>query len=202
MAKNNRTIERIQAVWNILGGEEGVDRLIRGEITVCGPERAWREEGGVIYFSVTSDGATGEEWIKRLESKGFRLSNCAQRVLRSSDFKPTNGVITRIAVLKGILFGDNDLSTKKIRTEANKRGLVVPKAEVACLIREKFPKEEIEAMGLCWIVTMHEPIKDFDGDPRLLGSDHSGRGCWLSAYFDGPGIVWFREGGFAFVLKE
>ncbi len=34
MAKNNTTVDRIQAVWNKLGGEEGVDRFLRGEFTV------------------------------------------------------------------------------------------------------------------------------------------------------------------------
>lgn len=30
--KNNKTVDRIQAVWNKLGGEEGVDALLRGNI--------------------------------------------------------------------------------------------------------------------------------------------------------------------------
>lgn len=34
MARNNATVDRIQAVWNILGGEDGVDRLISGELEV------------------------------------------------------------------------------------------------------------------------------------------------------------------------
>ena len=42
MSANNKTVDRIQAVWNILGGEEGVDRLLRGEIVVKMPERIWK----------------------------------------------------------------------------------------------------------------------------------------------------------------
>lgn len=34
MARNNATVDRIQAVWNKLGGENGVDRFLRGEIAV------------------------------------------------------------------------------------------------------------------------------------------------------------------------
>lgn len=34
MASNNRTIDRIQAVWNKLGGEEGVDRFLEGDQVV------------------------------------------------------------------------------------------------------------------------------------------------------------------------
>jgi len=71
-------------------------------------KRSWREQDGVIYFTVTSDDTTGEEWIIRLEKKGYRVSNYAKSILRSDGFKPTKGVVTEIAVLKGILFSDSD----------------------------------------------------------------------------------------------
>ncbi len=194
------TLGRVEAVWNILGGEEGVERLLRGELSVSEPTRSWREQDGVIYLSVTSDGTTGSEWIKRLKEKGFRLDNYAKSILRSPDFKPTSGVTTETVVLKSMLFKDKDLVTKKIRAEADKRKLSKPNAEVACLIREKFSDEEIKAMSLSWIITMHEPIEDLDGDPNLLGAfcsdDH-----WLHAYYDLPGYRWFRGDGFAFVVS-
>ncbi|HNW55657.1 MAG TPA: hypothetical protein PKN62_01090, partial [bacterium] len=46
----------------------------------------WTEKDGVVYFSVTSDGVTGEEWITRLESKGFRAGDYVKNVLRSKGF--------------------------------------------------------------------------------------------------------------------
>ena len=148
MAKNNRTVDRIQAVWNILGGEEGVDQLLRGDLVVSEQKRKWRKEDSVIYFSVTSDGTTGEDWIKRLEGNGFRIGDSAKQVLRSSGFKPTKGLTTEVAVLLGCLFKYNNRVTKKIRAEAAKRKLPKPNAELACLIREKFADKEIKAMGL------------------------------------------------------
>jgi len=164
--------------------------------------RKWREVDGVIYFSVTSDGTTGEDWITRLESKGFRVSDYAKQVLRSQNFKPTNCVTTEVAVLKGVLFLDNDRITKNIRAEADKRKLSKPNAELACLIREKFTDKEIEAMDLLWIVTMHEPINDSDGDPNLLNADRDDDGRWLSAYNDGPDDRWHRGNGFAFAVSS
>src|SRR3989344_8863779 len=104
-------------------GEDGPERFLRGEVTVSEPIRSWREEDGAIYFSVTSDGTTGEDWIKCLEGKGFRVGDYAKQVLRSPDFKPTKGLTTEVAVLKGMLFEDNDRITKKIRAEADKRKL-------------------------------------------------------------------------------
>jgi hypothetical protein len=186
-----------------MGTADGIRAFLAGKLVVSEPARRWREQDGVIYFTLPpTDNTTGEEWIKRLESKGFRIGDYAKSILRSQDFKPTNGVIYEIAVLKGMLFEDNDRITKKIRTEADKRKLTKPNVEAACLIRENFSDEEIEAMGPRWIIVMHEPIKDSDGDPHLLDVNRRGGGRWLNAYFDGPGDRWGRGDGFAFVVSQ
>ena len=82
-----------------------------------------------------TDGTTGEDWITRLESNGFHVQDYAKQVLRSPDFKPTKGLTTDAAVLKGMIFTDNDRITKKILAEADKRKRSKPNAELACLIR-------------------------------------------------------------------
>lgn len=198
----NVTLGRVEAVWNKLGGEEGVDKFLSGKLVVQKPVCSWREEDGVIYFTVTSDGTTGSDWIKRLEKKGFRLSKWAKDVLGSSDFKPTSGVAYQIAVLKGTLFTDSDRITKKIRAEAERRKLEKPNAEVACLIREMFSDEDLEVMGLYWIVVFHEPIKDSGGDLSLLNANRDNEGRWLSAYYDKPDDNWNSANGFAFALPQ
>src|SRR3989344_5853507 len=165
----------------------------RHELSVSTPSRLWREEDGVIYFSVTSDGMTGEDWIKRLEGNGFRVGDYAKQVLRTPSFKPSSGVTTEVAVLRGCLFEDNDRYTAKIRAEADKRKLSKPNAELACLIREKFRDLEIKAMGLWYIVAMHEPINDSGGGPCLLNASRSGDGRWLNAYDGRPDYRWYRD---------
>jgi hypothetical protein len=163
---------------------------------------SWREQDGVIYFSVESDGTTGEDWITRLENKGFHVGDYAKQVFCSPDFKPTSGVTIEIVILKGTLFEYNYIRTAKhIHAEANKRKLDKPNAEVACLIREKFTDEEIKAMGLYWIVVMHEPINDSDDNPIFLRVDRGGSGNWLYAYFE-PDDGWGSESGFAFVVSH
>src|SRR3990167_4752772 len=195
------TAGQLNAIVKKLGGHDMALRFLRDELSVSEPTRSWREEDGVIYFSVTSDGTTGEDWITRLESKGFRVGDYAKQVLRSTDFKPTSGVTTETVVLPGSFFGDKDLDTAKIRDEAKKRKLVTPNAELACLIREKFRDDEIEAMGLWYIVAMHEPMSDSDGDPRLLDARRDVGGRWLSASYVRPGRRWHRDGGFAFAVS-
>lgn len=196
------TAGQLNAIVKKLGGHEMALRFLRDELTVSEPTRSWREEDGVIYFSVESDGTTGEDWIKRLEGNGFRVGDYAKQVLRSPDFTPTNGVTTEVAVLKGMLFEDNDRTTKKIRAEADKRKLGKPNAELACLIRLKFTDEEIEAMGLWYIVAMHEPINDSGGDPDLLSADRDDDGRWLGACYGTPGGRWDRGSGFAFAVSQ
>ncbi len=190
------TAGQLNAIVKKLGGHDMALRFLRDELSVSEPTRSWREENGVIYFSVTSDGTTGEDWIKRLEGNDLRIGDYAKQVLRSPDFKPTNGVVIEVAVLKGKLFEDNDRITKKIRAEADKRKLSEPNAELACLIREKFTDKEIEAMGLWWIVAMHEPINDSGGGPSLLSADRFDGGRWLRAYDGGP------DSGFAFAVSQ
>ena len=201
-ASASLTAGQLNAIVKKLGGHDAALKFLRGELTVSEPTRSWREQDGVIYLSVTSDGTTGPEWIARLEKKGFRVGDYAKSVLCSKDFKPTSGVTTEIAILKGMLFEDSNRITKKIRTEAESRKLTKPNAEVACLIRENFSDEEIEAMGLWWIVAMHEPINDSDGDPLLLSVYRYDDGSWLNTYFGGPDNKWNRDNGFAFVVSQ
>lgn len=72
MSKYNVSIDgvSVEAVFNKLGGVEGARRFLKGELIVNEAPHFWREEDGVFYFSVTSDGTTGPEWIERFKSKG------------------------------------------------------------------------------------------------------------------------------------
>jgi len=203
MKYGNATLGQVEAVWNKLGGEEGVNRLLRGELVVSAPVRNWREEDGVIYFTVTSNGFSGKDWIKHFESKKIKVGDYAKQLLLSKDFKPSKkGAVSQIAVIKGEFFSDSDRITSNIRNEADKRKFEKPNAEVACLIRDMFTDEQIKEMGLWWIVAMHEPIKDSDGDLSLLGTYRFDSESWLFTRYGRPGYGWIREYGFAFVAPQ
>ena len=201
--KLNALVKNIMRQTGETDPNEAVRLVNSGEWVVSKLIRSWREEDGVIRFSVTSDGTPGVGWITRLEGKGFRLEYYyAKRVLCSSSFKQTSGVTTEVAVLPGSFFKDNDRHTAKIRDEAKKRKLVTPNAELACLIREKFGDDEIEAMGLWYIVAMHEPINDSDGNPLLLYTSRGGGGRQFAAFLDRPVFrSWSCAIGFAFAVS-
>ena len=177
--------------------QEGIVKLIN-ELSALD----WTEKDGVICFSITSDGTTGPDWICRLEKEYSWISKWVKEILNSPDFNPTSGVTTEIAVLKGELFSDRERTTDNIRSEADKRKLQTPNAEVACLISEKFTNKEIEAMGLSYIVTMHKPVNDSDGGSNLLLTHRHDNESWMPPYYDCPGHEWSRDGGFAFVLGK
>lgn len=191
----------IEAIVNKLGGMDGVSRFLRGDLIISECPKKWHEENGVIYFTVTSDGTTGEAWIERLESKGFDVSRYAKGVLRSADFRPTSGVTTEIAVLKGALFANSNRVTKNIRANATERKFTSPNAEIACLIREKFTGAEIKDMGLSAIIVMHEPI-DSAGYPFLLHAHRDVGVGWLDAFCGEPDDGWYRDRGFAFAVAQ
>ncbi len=192
------TPEQIDDLVKKLGGHEVVLKVLRGEFSVSASvARAWREQDRVIRFSVTSKGRTGKEWIAYLKSGGFWVTPSTEFVLCSPDFKPTSGITTEIAVLKGSLFKEHiDRTTSKIRNRAKEHQFQTPSAEVACLIQEKFTDEEREAMDLPRIIVMHEPITGFNFMAHFLGM--SARS--LQVFPPSPDCSWRREDGFAFAV--
>ena len=167
------------------------------------PERKWREEDGVIYFTVTSNGLTGGEWIKRLEGMGFRVDDYARNILYSSkEFIPTSGVTFEVEVLKGELFSDDQRTTTDVLAEADKRNLEKPSPEIACLIRDKFTDEEIKAMGLWWLVVLHGfiSIGEGAGSSKSFGIRYStDPKPWLNADRRSFNHRWNLDCGFVFI---
>lgn len=164
---------------------------------------AWTiDDEGNIHFTLTSNGFTREQWEQHLERRGWRISDYARQVLRRASEAPTNGVTYNIVVRPSKKWSDSDRITKKIRAAADKKGWLKPHWEVACLIRDTFTDEQLEQMGLWYIVTVHEPIKDSGGGPFLLYSDRYGGGRWLRARYGSPDDYWNDRGGFAFAVPQ
>lgn len=196
------TMGQVNAAVKKLGGHEGVLRFLRDETEVVESKRIWREEESIIYFSVKSDGTTGKEWINRLENEGFRIKHEAELVLGSKDFKSTPGLVTEIAVLNGLLFKDSDRTDFAIRRFAERRNLVPPNLEVACLIREALSDREIEMMGLSSIVVMHNPVEFASGERVLLSVERAPVGNYLAAHHVELNHPLFCGHGFAFEVWQ
>jgi hypothetical protein len=195
--KLNALVKNLMRQMNITDPEEAVRRINSGEWFVS---ELWHEAPYGIYFSVISDGTTGKDWIKRLKDKGRRVDAYAEKILGSTQFKPTTGVLYQVALFKGIVFTQQSRNIKYVRDCGESEKCVAPNPELACLIREKFTDEQIiHSFRLCRIVVLHEPIKN-SGDSCLLTVNTDGDGSWLDAYTSDPGASLPRGYGFALIF--
>lgn len=168
----------------------------------------WKESDGVVYFSVTSDGTTGEQWVNRLKKDGFILDGNTDSILRSASFCPTNKVTYVVAVFKGYLFTDSRRTDQGIREDAKERmsWLNSPNIELACLIREKLSDRKMHRMGIEYLLVMHQPVMKANGEEFLfcLGEDYDGNSDCLYADgnrgqkrtfadYDGFAFAWIKK---------
>lgn len=211
MKKNLFTIQnvktgRLNALVKNIMKQTGVDdpneaiRLVNsGEWTLSGPPQFFTEKDGVIYFFVTSDGTSGEEWITRLKRRHRYISSDVKEILHSKEFKPTSGITYRVAVLRSELFSDGKYKFKKILREAKKRKFSMPSAEIACLIEEKLDQIAMIKNHLHWIVTMHNTKRFFNHVALLtISLTPSGQSFGINNSL----VEWNMPGGFAFVHSQ
>lgn len=129
----------------------------------------WEVKSGIIHLDITPT-KDRKNWKRDLI-----LSNEVIPLLDSSGFERVNdNETTKIVILPGALFTDDERTNHNIRTEAYKgtftdgKKLTDPSAETACFISRRFHFEDMEAMGLRWVVSMHKPIRNSGEDPGLL----------------------------------
>jgi hypothetical protein len=156
----------------------------------------------MVYFSVTSTGMTGENWLKFLEESGKTVSKDVRVVLASSALRPTDGVTYFIGVIPGTIFNDGGRRLTTVWNFAQTRGFTRPTLEVSLLIRQKFLPQQIISMRFGAIAVLHSPVLDASGKPCLLsvkgdpddGEDH----------LDSIGPIrgdWPEEQGFAVLMS-
>ncbi|MFA6376429.1 MAG: hypothetical protein WCX69_03470 [Candidatus Paceibacterota bacterium] len=142
-----------QSVLNSVNEQESEDDRKKREILA---KNGIVEQDGIFYFDIVSDGTSGEEWITRLNEKGFTFNIHGERLMRSRDFHPTKGVKRKIAILKNWQFSYNSADkTFQFKVSGGDKKFVSPDAEIAPIIREKLPREVIHAMGIDSIAIMH-----------------------------------------------
>jgi hypothetical protein len=151
---------------------------------------------------VTSDGIAGSDGIKDLEKARYNVGDWAKDVMKQKVYVVSNGVAYKPVVLKGEDFTDGERVTSNIRKVAEEMGLITPPAELARLLRKSVSDEEIAAMGLWWLIVMHEPITDSGGGPDLLGLGRGGGGRGLDACDGCSDSRWDRESGFVFLAPQ
>ncbi|MBI2065820.1 MAG: hypothetical protein HYT68_02015 [Candidatus Zambryskibacteria bacterium] len=156
----------------------------------------------VVLKEVTSDGVSGKDGIKDLEKARYNVGNWAKDVMKQKAYVVVNGKTYKPVVLKGEDFTDDERVTSNIRKVAEEMGFITPPAELARLLRKSVSDEEIAAMGLYWLIVMHESITASDGRPVVLGLSRDDGGRWLYAYRGNSDNRWFRENGVVFLAPQ
>ncbi len=156
----------------------------------------WTEQGGIIRFSVTSDGMTGPEWIKNLKTRGVEFEQSVLDLLRSSGFRSTSGRSYRVAILRGTHVA-GDMWVGNITRAARARRLRQLPLEAAFLVEATLSNKLFEdQLRLARIQIVHRYL----GAGRLLLTHFRGCGRWLEFRLGPPCGGWPRETlGFAFL---
>jgi len=194
--KLNALVKNLMRQMKITDPNEAV-RLINSGKWIVSPVVVWREEDGIIYFNVKSYGRSGPEWVNYFGKKN--LESYIVDMLLSSEFKPTDGVATKVAILRDSLMGKNP-TLKKVFAKGNRLKLLLPNPEVACLIREMFSNDEMDhGLKLKCIRVMHNPIR--------LGDKSNVFSVWSEGHDLTADCVEDKNGsapgtGFTFALKN
>lgn len=141
---------------NIDNPVEAIRKINSGEWVLTQKIRSWFVQDKVVHLKVTSDGATGLEWIIRFKKCGLSLSDWMESLLLSNSFRPTSGITYEAVILKSSMFVGSDHTLSDIIVEADSRNFTALNVEAACLIRENFSDREFDDMGLWFVMAMYK----------------------------------------------
>jgi len=195
--QTNALVKIIMKQMGIDDVHEAYRRIVQNEWYTIERFLDWREKDGVVYFSVTSSGTTGPEWVKKIENRGSNFNVSIKKFLLSSDFKPTYGQQTGVGILRNDVIDPELITADSICTAGRNRGLWSPRPELALLIWEALLIRDFEAMKLSSVLVMHEPqVKAFGSNSKGFLCPHRWDPIGLS--LDVDNISQLGNAGFAF----
>lgn len=194
------TAGQLNAIVKKIGGHNEALRFLRGELMVSTPKLKWREHDGVIHLTISSSGISRDEWVNEFELNCIRLTENSRNLILGQVEK-TSGVVSEIAILRGILFDNNDRTTQKIAAEAKNRGLINATLEESCLVFNHLTVEEMTTLGL---KSLNIFAKDVFNHPFSIsmGCDPINDLGVIDTKYDKLREKWGRNEGFAYVLSR
>jgi hypothetical protein len=197
---------------NLLAGTDGETVLAEFKKFVkrqpCwGPSIFERNDHGHVIITVTGLDLTGAQEIERLEAAGYRVSDYAKSCFLSekkdsydANHRLVAGVTYKVALVPHKeIERDADRTTDALRKLGmEKYGYGKPLGGFVPRIREAVSDKQMEEMGLYYIVSLHDPIKDSDGLPRVLYASRRGGGRWVDASWVDPDGRWSDGGASVF----
>ncbi len=165
-----------------------------------------RNQHGHVVLTFIGLDLTGAQEVERLGA-AYRVGELAKSCLLSTatDSYDANhrlvlGQEYKVALVPhSEIKRDSDRTTRNLREWGRKNyGYGKPLAGLTPRIRERLSDKQLEELGLLYVVVLHDPIVDSDGDPRVLDAGRRGGGRWLGTCWARPDDQWYVGGASAF----
>ncbi len=203
------TFGQMEAIVNKLGGMEGVQLLLQGELIVQPRLSPYPKNENTHYvLSIVGKNLPGEEEIAKLEEKDLTIKEGAREILTSAGIESYNekhcledNKRYNIVLIPGREIPENRTS-ESVLNYAKKFGYKLPLAGLMPRILEFVPHRQMEQMDIKYIAALHQTIPTFNGDPHILITMCDQNDCFLREYYWDPTTEWNDEGAFPFVLPE
>lgn len=168
-----------------------------------------RNEHGHVVITFAGLDLTGAEEISQFETAGYRVSRYAKSCFMSmandsydKNHRLVAGQQYKLALVPGKeIPKESDRSTANLRALGTKYGYGKPLGGHIPRIRESVSDKKMEEMGICYIASLHEPIKDSDGDPAMLFVGYGDDNRQVFTYCDVTGLKLGDDGAFAFPVS-
>lgn len=191
------TLGQVEALVNKLGGMEGVQRFLSGELLVSATAKVWKTWKTIQLGTGLQ---TADDFRKAVKKAGMKIGDWANDILGKPAFTATESVTEVELVVASVAeLGFKDGATRKdIYVRAQELGLDLCPAEVGPQLRLQYTDQPNRE----WLIIAMEPITDSDGDLGLFDVEHGGDGCFLDANGGDPDGFWHGGSRFVFLRRK
>ena len=191
------TLGQTEAIVNKLGGMEGVQRFLSGELVVQMATKVWTT-WRTLKLGSHKDVAA---YKKALTKLGNKISDRANDILGKSacTVSPEETDVDLVVASVAELGFKDGATYGEICTRGQELGLDLCPAEVGPALREAYQDQPNGE----WLIIAMEAITDSNGYLRVFGVERSGVGeLWLISSSGPPGLRWNASNRFVFVRRK
>ena len=194
MKYNDWTLGQIEAVFNKLGGDDGVRRFLAGELVVKPVDRNWLTWKTIKLGTGIKDANGFRQAIKNAE---MRISDWANDIIGKPEFVVIAGEmeVDLVKVTVGELGFKDGARRDQIYDRVKELGLEICPPEVGPQLRLQYKDQPLDE----WILIGMEPIRSSGGVLGVFGVEHNDVGFWLGGDYGGPDDVWRTDCQWVFV---
>jgi len=191
------TFGQVEALVNKLGGMEGVQRFLSGELLVSATAKVWKAWKTIKLGTGLQ---TADDFRKAVKLAGMKIGNWANDVLGKPAFTVAESEVeVELVVVSVAELGFKDGATRKdIYVRAEELGLYLCPPEVGPQLRLQYTDQPNGE----WLIIAMEPITGSDGDLNLFVVGHGDDSRFLHARSGSPDDVWHGDGRFVFLCRK